>query len=661
MATCYPLPATPCHPSRKSRLGGDSGATLAYAMTIEIAYSSSSCPLDVLQPLVMGSLRPSASTSAAAGSASVGDPLGLDARVIRELERASHDVVPRYILFGWMLTLGVVWILHRRLPLEPLAFFAFARLVMGAIRWRNSLVFLARDSVDQHSSLPVFRLLVAVDGVTWGMLGWCLTPLQNLEVAAVTIGVMIAVSALGTFMLQTDRLAAALFIVPILLPNGIYALTRNDDLGVFCALSMFGMLVLLMREARHAHRRMSELMHLRFQSEQVAQAQSQALTQARLLSETKSRFLATMSHEMRTPLHGILGLVRLLLNQAQDPQSLKQLTLIRGSGNHLINVINDVLDFSAMESGRLPLHEQRFDLHALLNEVLDTSQVAATDKGLTLTQSLDIERGVDVMGDPVRLRQVLHNLVGNAIKFTHEGQVSVRASREHGGRMVRIEVQDTGIGIAPDDLEHVFDAFYQADDTYRRRVGGTGLGLTISRDLCRAMGGDMSCRSTLGQGSVFTCHLPLQVMPDEPVRADTMPATLAELDGPAPHVLVVEDNPVNALVAEAELQRLGMTVTVKDNGREACEWLAHQQADLVLMDCEMPGMDGFEATRLIRVQERTTGRKPVSIVALTANSLETYVQRCMAAGMDDHLAKPFRPEDLTRLLVRHLGLALKPV
>ncbi|HEX5372031.1 MAG TPA: ATP-binding protein [Aquabacterium sp.] len=592
-------------------------------------------------------------------SASVAESRDLDVRVVRELERASHEVVPRYILFGWVLTLGVLWILQRRLPVEHLAFFAFARLVMGTIRWRNSLVFLAREPADQHSSLPVFRLLVGVDGVTWGMLGWWLTPLQNLEVAAVTIGVMIAVSALGTFMLQIDRLAAALFIVPILLPNGIYALTRHDDLGVFCALSLFGMLMLLLRESRHSHRRMSELMRLRFQSEQVAHAQSQALTQARLLSETKSRFLATMSHEMRTPLHGILGLVRLLLTKEQDPQSLKQLTLIRGSGHHLINVINDVLDFSAMESGSLPLHEQRFDLHDLLTEVADTSQVAATDKGLTLTLALDIERGVDVMGDPVRLRQVLHNLLGNAIKFTHEGEVSLRATRERGGQMVRIEVQDTGIGIAPDDLAHVFDAFYQAEDTYRRHVGGTGLGLTISRDLCRAMGGDMSCRSTPGQGSVFTFLLPLPVLPDEPIRADTLPATMAELDGQVHHVLLVEDNPVNALVAEAELQRLGMTVTVKDNGREALEWLTHQQADLVLMDCEMPDMDGFEATRRIRAHERATGRAPVSIVALTANGLETYVQRCMAAGMDDHLAKPFRPEDLMRLLARHLGLALK--
>jgi len=374
-----------------------------------------------------------------------------------------------------------------------------------------------------------------------------------------------------------------------------------------------------------------------------------------------------MSHEMRTPLHGMLGLVRLLRQREQDAQAVHRLDLVRSSGEHLVSVINDILDFSSMEAGRLPLHERPFKLRALLEEVTEATSVSAAESGLTLKVQLELDRDEFVMGDPVRIRQVLHNLLGNALKFTSKGFVRLHATRDALSGQVRIQVQDTGIGIPSHEQARIFEAFHQAEGTYQRRYGGTGLGLAISRELCRAMGGDLDCRSEVGVGSLFTFNLPLPVAHDE---RNSQPGALdgaGAADQPAwpdqlsePHVLLVEDNPVNALVAQAELQLLGVRVTMLGNGREAVDWLAHQQADLVLMDCEMPVLDGYEATRQIRAREQLKGATPISIVALTANAPELCGDRCRDAGMNGQLSKPFRSQDLAQTLALHLPRATLP-
>ncbi len=586
----------------------------------------------------------------------------LTSRVAQARIRAMHEMLPGSMVFGLLTAFGVTMVLHERVPHQLLAVWLGARLLASLARFTHSSWFLRSNQTaqDQAASLHAYRALACMDGLCWGMLGWMLTPVLRLDIAIVTIGVLIGVAALGTFMLQIDLPSAGLFIVPLLLPNSIYPLLRQDDLGVFCAVSVFGLMVLLLAEARRSNLRIMELLHLRFQSEQVTQIQAEALRQAQALSETRSRFVATMSHEMRTPLHGMLGLVRLLRQREPDPQAGHQLDLIRGSGEHLVNVINDVLDFSRMEAGGLPLHHQAFDLRTLLLEVAETSNVNAIEKGLCLTVEVDMPHVGEVMGDPVRVRQVLHNLLGNAIKFTPQGFVRLHARHDVTSGQARIEVHDSGIGIAPHEQSRIFEAFHQAEGTYQRRFGGTGLGLTISRDLCRAMGGDLTCQSVSGQGAVFTFTLSLPACAAHPVAHSTSPASRSLATDAAPHVLLVDDNPVNALVAEAELHNMGIKVTVITNGRDAVDWLAHQRADLVLMDCEMPEMDGFEATRQIRERERLRGERPVSIVALTANGQDTCAERCQGAGMDDHLCKPFRPVDLARTLARYLRSTPQP-
>ena len=591
----------------------------------------------------------------------------MQSRVNSVRERAMHELLPNAMLFSMVCTLGTSLVLQHRVHHPGLEMWMVARMLLGSARFAYSAWFLLGgwEGKRTGSSLFVYRLLTALDGLSWSALGWGLTPLSQLEVAVVTISVIIGVATLGTFILHVDFPSLGGFVAAILLPNIAYTAFRGDDLGYYCAAALLGTLVILLSEGRRSYMRVKELLFLRFQSEQVAQIRDEALQQAKALGEAKSRFVATMSHEMRTPLHGILGLARQLRAKERDALSLHQLDLIKGSGEHLVNVINDVLDFSSIEAGRLPIHVQPFHLRTLLQELADTSRVNANERGLQLVATLDVPAGLEVLGDPVRIRQVLHNLLGNAIKFTLQGQVQLSARHEPATGLLSVQVRDTGVGIAAHEVARVFEAFHQAEGTYQRRFGGTGLGLTISRDLCRAMGGELHCVSELGKGSVFsfTLALPAQQDVPAPFRQQAEPAATEEGKGlkrlfaedePAPRVLLVEDNPVNAMIAEAELRIMGVQVILVDNGQDAVDWLAAREADLVLMDCEMPGMDGFEATRLIREHERQCGQAPVRIVALTANGQDVYAQRCLSVGMNDHLAKPFKPSDLARMLKRHL-------
>ncbi|MFT3856501.1 MAG: ATP-binding protein [Aquabacterium sp.] len=436
----------------------------------------------------------------------------IQAEIDRARERASYEMMPAAMIGQLVASQGIYWILQDRLPGTQLLWWLVLRQLISAVR-------LAHASFVLHGYLPMgrttMRLFTAMafcDGMAWGALGWWLTPIFRLDVAVVTISTLVGVAALAALMLQTNMPTAIVFILPMTLPNAVYAAGRGDDLGYFCMIAISGLALMMLAEVGRSSRRIIEMLRLRFESEQASKAKTEALKQARVLAETRSRFLATMSHEMRTPLHGILGLLRLVQDDVRamdNPRLMRNLTLIQGSGEHLVHVINDVLDFSKSEAGGLSVHEQPFCVHEILSELAETSQMHCADKGLTLDVRLQIDPHDKVVGDPVRLRQVLLNLLGNAIKFTPRGSVGLHVWRdERSGAMV-FQVCDTGIGIAAPEVPRVFDAFHQAEGTYERRFGGTGLGLTISRDLCKAMGGSLRCESELGKGSVFTCELPL--------------------------------------------------------------------------------------------------------------------------------------------------------
>lgn len=371
-------------------------------------------------------------------------------------------------------------------------------------------------------------------------------------------------------------------------------------------------------------------------------------------SRAKSQFLATMSHEIRTPMNGVIGVVDLLAETGLTADQAKFVKILHTSGEALLSIINDVLDFSRIEAGRLELNDDDVDVNALASGVADLFRAQASRKAITIGFRADNALPV-VRCDPLRLRQVLLNLVGNAVKFTDAGDVEVSATRiaETDEQVeVRIAVRDTGPGISPEVQKMLFAPFVQADGTTTRRHGGSGLGLAISKRLSEMMGGRMELDSAPGEGSTFSVVLTLVKSArqlDTPV--DGAGAVLASVPAGL-RVLLVEDNPLNQTIARSLLANLDIAVEVASNGREGVERARSGRFDVVLMDCLMPVMDGFDATRAIRAEERASGRRRVPIIALTANAFQEDVQRCLDAGMDSHLSKPIRRNQLIAALAK---------
>ncbi len=540
-----------------------------------------------------------------------------------------------------------------------------------------------RDAPPTDDWRRLFVCGAVAQGFAWGSAAFLLLPADSVA-HQVFIGFVLAGMAAGAMAsLVFDRSAYAGYVIASVGPYALSMIFQGTELQIVMGVLGVLFIIAMLEGGRTFRTWILENLALRLEKEAMAadlrikaeeQVQSNlrleteierasaaedsmriAKEQAVAASRAKSTFLANMSHEIRTPINGVLGMTDLLMRTALDDRQKQLAQTLRSSGSMLLSIIEDVLDISRIEAGKLKIVSAPFNARSCCEEALDLLRPLASQKRLELRLSGGADLPEAILGDADRTRQVVVNLVGNAVKFTSSGYVEVRleklpASAGIGAEAetLRITVIDTGIGIEASELERIMQPFEQADTSINRRYGGTGLGLAISKHLIGLMGGQIRMSSTPGQGTEVSVDLPLLAIERRAVVRTG--EVCANLDGL--RVLLAEDNPVNQMIAQEYLTHMGCVVNTVENGKEAVAACRNATYDIVLMDCQMPEMDGLAATVELRRIESDTGSRRLPIVAVTANAFEDDREKSMAAGMDAHLSKPYTAADLEITLLK---------
>ncbi|MGP1680642.1 MAG: ATP-binding protein [Burkholderiales bacterium] len=524
-----------------------------------------------------------------------------------------------------------------------------------------------RPEDAQHWARRFLLGLIAA-GSVWGFLGSVLFPPPGNPTQFFMAMYMYGVMASGMFTLAQYFRAFLWFALLTLAPMGICLLYTGIPGQQLVGGGTLLFLYIALFNARRFEGITKESIRLHLDIVRVAEEREHAKAAAEEASKAKSQFLANMSHEIRTPMNGVLGMTELLLCGELSDSQRRFAQIAHESARSLLTLINDILDFSKIEAGKLELETIDFDLGQVLKNWIELFSERAQTAGIELVLDIDPAAHTQLRGDPNRLRQVVSNLVGNAIKFTPKGKVAVHVSEttaQADAVLLRFEVSDTGIGIDAGSQEHIFDPFRQADGSTTRRFGGTGLGLSICKQIVELLGGHIGVNSTPGIGSVFWFDVPfaLQVAQESAPRLAQEQPPAEPASGPAQHgplgsgpprrLLVAEDNQVNQLIAQAMLSRLGWDCDLVENGQEAIEALGQKRYAAVLMDCQMPVMDGFAAAHAIRTMEAQAGQSArLPIIAVTAHAMEGDTEKCLEAGMDGYVSKPYSLTELQQALDR---------